>query len=78
MNVITKKNFAPVPHKNSIDESRQVRGLIKVILRGLFLVHKPHARQHYHYTNVTPTHQRNKLKMNIAKFTPLIYQGITL
>jgi hypothetical protein len=37
MNVITKKNFAPVPLIICIDTIRQVRGLIKVILRRLIL-----------------------------------------
>ena len=37
MNVITKKNFVPVPLIICIDIIRQVRGLIKVILRRLIL-----------------------------------------
>jgi hypothetical protein len=52
--------------------------LTQGFIGGIFLVHNPHARHNFHYTYVTPTPQRNKLKMNIAKITPLIYQGITL
>ena len=37
MNIITKKNFAPVTLIICIDKIGQVRGLIKVILRGLII-----------------------------------------
>ena len=36
MNIIIKKNFAPVPHKSCIDEFRQVRGVIMSLLRVIF------------------------------------------